>query len=147
MTMLSGVNHVAILTMDLDRFLEFYCDVFDVDVVFSETTPAFRHAIVRTGADSWIHPAEVTGNAHAEALPKMFQRGHLDHLALGARSAPHFDTLRQRLIDRGATDGTVEDLGAFHSIWFTDPDGMNAELTLIVDEALSGIHEPRPLSE
>jgi catechol 2,3-dioxygenase-like lactoylglutathione lyase family enzyme len=145
MTMLTGVNHVAVLTADLDRFVAFYCDVFDLDVAFSETTPMFRHAIVRAGPDSWIHPAEVADNAHADALPAMFQRGHLDHVALGASSAAHFETLRQRLIDHGATDGTVEDLGAFHSLWFTDPDGMHAELTLIVDPTLDGIHAPRPL--
>lgn len=145
MTMLTGVNHVAILTADLDRFVEFYREVFDLDVVFSETTPTFRHAILRAGPDSWIHPAEVADNTHADALPAMFDRGHLDHVALGAASADDFETLRQRLIDGGATDGKTQDLGAFHSLWFTDPDGMDAELTLIVDPTLAGIHEPRPL--
>ena len=146
MTMLTGVNHVAVLTADLDRFVEFYRDVFELEVVFSETTPAFRHAILRAGEDSWIHPAEVAENAHGTALPAMFQRGHLDHVALGAASSEHFETLRDRLVARGATDGAVEDLGAFHSIWFTDPDGMQAELTLIVDATLQGIHAPRPLN-
>jgi catechol 2,3-dioxygenase-like lactoylglutathione lyase family enzyme len=145
MTMLTGVNHVAVLTTDLDRFVDFYRDVFELDVVFSEATPAFRHAILRTGEDSWIHPAEVAENAHGTALPAMFQRGHVDHVALGAASAEHFETLRHRLIARRATDGAVEDLGAFHSLWFTDPDGMHAELTLIVDPTLKGIHAPRPL--
>ena len=97
MTMLTGVNHVAVLTADLDRFVEFYRDVFELEVVFSETTPAFRHAILRAGEDSWIHPAEVAENAHGTALPAMFQRGHLDHVALGAASAEHFETLRDRL--------------------------------------------------
>jgi hypothetical protein len=46
---------------------------------------------------------------------------------------------------RRATDGMVEDLGAFHSLWFTDPDGMRGELTLIVDRELVGIHAPTPL--
>ena len=49
MTLLAGVNHVAVLTTDLDRFVDFYTGVFDLDVVFTETTPAFRHAILRTG--------------------------------------------------------------------------------------------------
>ena len=49
MDLLTGVNHVAVLTADLDRFVEFYTEVFDLEVVFTETTPAFRHAIVRTG--------------------------------------------------------------------------------------------------
>ncbi|MGH9272300.1 MAG: VOC family protein [Ilumatobacteraceae bacterium] len=146
MTTLTGVNHVAVMTTDLDRFVDFYVDVFDIEVVFSETTPAFRHAILRTGPHSWIHPAEVTDNPHGAALPKMFDRGHLDHVALGASSPETFDAARRRLVDRGATDGTVEDLGAFHSVWFRDPDGMHVELTLIVDPSLQGIHEPRPIA-
>ena len=63
MDLLTGVNHIAVLTTDLDRFVDFYTDVFDVEVVFTETTPAFRHAIVRTGPTSWLHPAELGGNA------------------------------------------------------------------------------------
>jgi len=145
MPLTRGLNHVAVLTDDLDRFVEFYTAVFDVGVVFTETTPAFRHAIVRVGADSWLHPAEVAGNRHGAARPAMFERGHLDHLALVADSVDAFHELRDRLVARGATDGTVEDLGAFHSLWFTDPDGMRGELTLIVDPDLAAIHAPTPL--
>ncbi|SNQ48867.1 Bleomycin resistance protein (fragment) [Frankia canadensis] len=75
----------------------------------------------------------------------MFDRGHLDHLALTAASPTAFATLRERLVAREASDGVVEDLGAFHSLWFRDPDGMRAELVLIVDVGLAGIHAPRPL--
>ncbi|WP_019874297.1 VOC family protein [Sporichthya polymorpha] len=145
MTLLTGLNHVAVLTADLDRFVNFYAGVFDAEVVFRESTPAFRHAILRTGPDSWLHPAEVGENPHAAALPEMFARGHLDHLALGARDPESFAEARRRLLDRDATDGTVEDLGAFHALWFVDPDGMRGELTLIVDESLTGIHAPQPL--
>ena len=145
MPLTSGLNHIAVLTDDLDRFVAFYRDVFDLDVVFEEATPEFRHAILRTGPDSWIHPAEVSGNQHGAALPAMFQRGHLDHLALSASSPEAFAELRRRLVEQGATDGTLEDLGAFHALWFTDPDGMRGELTLIVDPQLKGIHAPTPL--
>ena len=144
MTMLTGVNHVAVLTADLDRFVEFYRDVFDLEVAFSETTPMFRHAILRTGPQSWIHPVELVDNAHTTALPTAFQRGHLDHVALGATDPATFDELRRRLIDRGVTEGRIDDLGAFHSVGFEDPDGMQVELTVIVDPTLAGIHEPRP---
>lgn len=145
MRLTRGLNHVAVLTDDLDRFVEFYTSVFDLEVAFSETTAAFRHAHLRTGADSWLHPAEVFGNAHGAPSPEMFQRGHLDHLALSADSPAAFETLRDRLSRRGATDGTTEDLGAFHALWFTDPDGMRGELTLIVDPDLDSIHAPAPL--
>ena len=103
MDLLSGVNHIAVLTADLDRFVDFYTDVFGVDVVFTETTPAFRHAIVRTGPTSWLHPAELAGNAHATASPAMFDRGHLDHVALTAATPASFATIRERLVARGAT--------------------------------------------
>ena len=145
MSLLSGVNHVAVMTRNLDRFVEFYRDVFELDVVFNETTPAFRHAILRTGPTSWLHPAEVTGSTHGAGSPAMFDRGHLDHIALTATSPDDFETLRRRLVERGATNGAVDDLGAFHSVWFEDPDGMRGELVVIVDEALSGIHAPTPL--
>jgi catechol 2,3-dioxygenase-like lactoylglutathione lyase family enzyme len=146
MSLLTGVNHVAVLTDDLDRFVDFYTSVFELEVVFTEATPAFRHAILRTGPDSWLHPAEVSGNPHGAAVPAMFQRGHLDHLAVGAASEEAFAVLRQRLMERGACDHSVDDLGAFRSLWFEDPDGMRVELTVIVDPALDGIHEPRPLA-
>ena len=146
MDLLAGVNHIAVLTTDLDRFIEFYTDVFDLEVVFRERTPAFRHAIVRTGPTSWLHPAQVDGNAHGAALPALFDRGHLDHLALTATSAASFRVIRDRLIAPGAPDGTVEDLGAFHSVWFVDPDGMRVEVVVIIDDGLDGIHAPRPLA-
>ena len=37
-------------------------------------------------------------------------------------------------------------LGAFHSVWFTDPDGMRTELVLIVDPQLHDIHAPTPVT-
>ncbi|MGH3670936.1 MAG: VOC family protein [Pseudonocardiaceae bacterium] len=145
MALINGVNHVAILTDNLDRFVDFYTQVLEVDIVFAEDTPAFRHAILRTGPNSWLHPAQVTGNSYGAAVPRMFDRGHLDHLALTATSADTFEILRRRLVARNACDGTVDDLGRFHALWFEDPDGMQVELTLIIDPDLGGIHAPRPL--
>lgn len=142
MPLVSGLNHVAILTADLERFIAFYQGIFGAEVVFREGTP-FRHAILRIGADSWLHPVEAKNNPHSMALPRMFQRGHLDHLALTAASPAAFDELRKRLVDCGASDGAVDNLGAFHTLSFEDPDDMRGEVTLIVDPALSRIHEPR----
>jgi catechol 2,3-dioxygenase-like lactoylglutathione lyase family enzyme len=144
--MLTGVNHLAVVTADLDRFVAFYRDVFDLPVVFREDGPPLRHAILRTGPASWLHPAELADNPHGTASAAMFERGHIDHLALGAVDERSFEAARGRLVERGATDGRIDDLGPFHSVWFTDPDGMRAELVVIVDPTLAGIHEPRPLA-
>lgn len=146
MNLVDGINHVAILTSDLDRFVAFYAAMFDVELVFREETPAFRHAILRAGATSWLHPVEVQGNAHGSGVPDMFARGHLDHVALTAASAETFEVVRGRLVAAGASDGSVEDVGAFHTLWFTDPDGMRGELSLVVDPALREFHAPRKLA-
>jgi catechol 2,3-dioxygenase-like lactoylglutathione lyase family enzyme len=143
MSLLAGLNHVAILTADLDRFVDFYTRVFDLKVVFNEETPAFRHAILRISGQSWLHPAEVKGNPHGAAVPRLFDRGHLDHIALAAAGPMDFERLRRRLVRKGASNGEVEDLGAFRAMWFKDPDGMRGELVLVMDTALRGIHEPR----
>lgn len=145
MKLVSGINHVAFITADLERFVAFYRDVFDLPLIFEETAPTFRHAILRAGASCWLHPVAVSGNPHGTALPDMFARGHLDHVALTAASPEAFATLRERLVTRGASDGNVEDLGAFHALWFRDPDGMRGELSLIVDERLQSFHAPVPL--
>lgn len=145
MSLLRGLNHVAILTADLDRFIGFYDRVFEAEVVFRETDP-FRHAILRVGATSWLHPIEAPDSPHATAIPRMFGRGHLDHLALTAASSAAFDELRRRLMQCGASNGAVDDLGAFRTLSFEDPDGMRGELTLIIDPGLTDIHDPRPLA-
>ena len=146
MSLVSGINHVAIITEDLDRFVDFYTRCFELELVFAEDTPAFRHAILRAGASAWLHPAALKGNVHGAALPEMFSRGHLDHLALLAPSAEAFHAIRERLVKNAASDGTVEDLGAMHALWFQDPDGMRGEICVIVDPLLRGFHAPRPLA-
>jgi catechol 2,3-dioxygenase-like lactoylglutathione lyase family enzyme len=65
----SGINHVAILTEDVDRFCAFYADVFGATVVFAETTPAFRHAILSVGGDGVLHPVEVATTRTAGRRP------------------------------------------------------------------------------
>lgn len=143
--LLAGLNHVAIVTADLDRFIAFYARTFGLEVVFKESTLGMRHAILRVSADSWLHPVEILGNPHAAATPKMFDRGHIDHLSLAAASAAAFERVRCDLMACSASSGVVQDLGAYHALWFEDPDGMQGELTLIVDPNLRDIHAPRPL--
>jgi hypothetical protein len=75
----------------------------------------------------------------------MFDRGHLDHIALTAASYDAFKEIRDRLVGRDASTGAIDDLGPFHSIWFEDPDEMSGEVVVIVRPELDGIHEPRPL--
>ncbi|MBN4005071.1 VOC family protein [Nostoc sp. LPT] len=112
MNLVSGIHHVAVVTADIDRFIGFYTDVFKMPVIFQETTPAFRHALLLAGLQSVLHAAEMPNNIHSSGLPDMFGRGHIDHLALNAPTESAFQIIRRKLIDRrGVSDGAIADLG------------------------------------
>lgn len=141
--LIASINHAAIQTRDLGRFVDFYCGVLGLEQVFSEDTPTLRHAIVRCGPQSWLHPVEVPATSGPGA-ERPFERGRLDHIALTVATAEAFTHLRRRLMACGASDGRIDNLGAFRTMWFTDPDGMKVELTLIVDPSLRHVHAPTP---
>ena len=141
---LTGVNHVALVTANLDRFVDFYRRVFDASVIPFPGEADFRHAMVMVGDQTGLHPFEVAGNPNGAALPRMFARGHLDHVALNAASEAAFFELRRRLVAAAACDGAITDFGPVLSVWFEDPDGMGAEVCWTRDRALRGVHGPRP---
>jgi catechol 2,3-dioxygenase-like lactoylglutathione lyase family enzyme len=140
--LLSGINHVAVLTGDTERFLEFYDGVFGVTHEVLQEREGFKLTLVWVGPTSELNVFELGGNAeHARQTP-MFGRGRLDHLALEASSIDAFDEIRQRLLARGATDGFVTDFGHILSLFFRDPDGLEAEVCVQNPDALPGTHNP-----
>jgi catechol 2,3-dioxygenase-like lactoylglutathione lyase family enzyme len=147
MQLTTGINHVAIMTEDLDRFVAFDTEVFGASVVFEETNPTFRHAILSVGGVSVLHPVQPDDNPHGPASDAMFRRGHLDHLAVDVPSREAFDELRARLVERGVSDGVVTDLGPKLSFWSVDPDGMHLEVDWVRDPSLQGFHAPRPIAQ
>lgn len=128
--MLAGVNHIAFVTSDLDRLIEFYGTVFEAKVTHDMVEERARHALIDIGRDATLHVFEMAGNPHAAASPAMFDRGHLDHIALNVQDEPTFQQLRRRLVERGASDGTVTDFGVVKTCFFRDPDGMDAEIAV-----------------
>ena len=133
--LLSGINHVAVLTQDTDRFHAFYREVFDATVFADEMHQRGRPGgppVVRrpSGRTRELNVFELPGNAEAEHHTPMFGRGPIDHMGLQAESQEAFDEIRRRLIERGATDGFVTDFGVAISLFFIDPDGLEGEVVL-----------------
>ena len=141
--LLNGFNHVAILTKDTQRFVDFYRDVFEAEVDgFQDMGDEGRLTFVRVGAQAEINLFEVKGNTEAERQKPMFGRGRIDHLGLQADSLEAFETIRQRLIDRGASDEFVTDFGPVLSMFFTDPDGLEGEVCVANPDAQPGVTNP-----
>ena len=69
-TLLDGVNHIALLTRDMDRFIRFYQEVFDAQVVHDNRHHAGhvgeRMVIMALGGQSTFNVFEVPGNTQAQ---------------------------------------------------------------------------------
>jgi catechol 2,3-dioxygenase-like lactoylglutathione lyase family enzyme len=128
--LLDGINHVAILTKDTDRFVAFYSEVFGATVMGEGRPPFGRLTFVELGGGREINLFEVDGNDEADRQVPMFGRGRLDHLGFQAASMDAFDEARRRLMARGATDGFVTDFGHVYSLFFIDPDGLECEVVV-----------------
>jgi len=141
--LLDGIDHVAVLTADTDRLLEFYGEVFGA-TVDGETRngDGLRLTRVKVGPHSELNVFEIAGNDEASRQVPMFGRGRLDHLALHAASIDAFETIRDRLIERGSSDGFVTDFGAVLSLFFRDPDGLEAEVCVTNPDAQPGVMNP-----
>jgi catechol 2,3-dioxygenase-like lactoylglutathione lyase family enzyme len=144
--LLKGLNHVAVLTRDASRLNDFYRDVFDAEILrdgseFPEGEGP-RLSIIKIGDWAELNVFQVEGNTEADRQTPMFGRGRLDHLALQAASVEAFETIRERLMARGAADDFVTDFGPMLSVFFRDPDGLESEVCVENPDAVAGTHNP-----
>src|SRR5262249_20317625 len=120
--LLDGINHVAVLTGDTDRLHTFYREVFDATVSHDMSEgPGVRLSFIDVGPHTELNVFQIDGNAEPAHQTPMFGRGRLDHIGLHAASLHAFDTIRERLMARGATDGFVTDFGPILSVFFVHP--------------------------
>ena len=147
MALVKGITHTAVVTGDLDRLVAFYNEMFETTLIELEETPFGRVGIVRLGAGSALNFFEIDGNEHVAGQPVMFDRGHIDHFGLAVTDSDAFWSLRDRLVERGHSNGDVTDFGPVLGFDFIDPDGMTCEVNLVLDPELAGGHAPEPYRE
>ena len=140
--LLDGIHHVAILTSDTDRLVRFYGEVFGAVVQDTSVDGPVRLTFLDIGPDTEFNIFEIDGNHEAEHQTPMFGRGRIDHLGVRAASIEAFNEIRHRLMNRDATDGFVTDFGPVLSLFFTDPDGLEAEVCVPNPDATPGERNP-----
>jgi catechol 2,3-dioxygenase-like lactoylglutathione lyase family enzyme len=129
--LLNGINHIALISKDIDALRVFYTEVFDAEV--GPTKPHGDQGdetmtTIRIGPHTELNVFTIAGNPEPDRQKPMWGRGRLDHFGLQAASADSFETIRQRLVDHGASDGEVNDFGSVRSLFFRDPDGLEGEV-------------------
>ena len=140
--MLAGFDHVAVLTADLRRFVDFYEDVFGATSEGGLTEDGVEMVVLRIGPSSELNVFQIEGNDEASGQTPMFARGRLDHFAFRAESLEQFDQLRDELVARGCSDGFVTDFGHVLSVFLRDPEGLELELCVENPDAVPGRINP-----
>jgi catechol 2,3-dioxygenase-like lactoylglutathione lyase family enzyme len=137
--LLDGVHHIALLTSDTDRLVDFYETIFGATVEDSTVDGPVRLTFLSIGPATELNVFEVDGNDQATHQTPMFGRGRLDHLGVRATSIDAFSEIRRRLVEFGASDGFVTDFGPVLSLFFTDPDGLEPEVCVPSPDAVPGV--------
>ncbi len=129
--LLDGINHIAWISKDVARLGRFYAEVFDAEVGPTRPhgqDPGETMTVIRIGPHTELNIVTIEGNTEPDRQTPMWGRGRIDHLGFQAASTAAFATISQHLIDTGASDGTVNDFGSVHSMFFRDPDGLEGEV-------------------
>ena len=130
----SGFNHVATMTANLERYLQFYGDVFGAEVITIMDAEGDhpRMAVVNMGGGGALNVFEVPADSIVGDRTKMGGRGPIDHYAFAVASEKKLLEIRDRLVERGASPGEVTQFGpALLSVFFRDPDGAELEVAFL----------------
>jgi catechol 2,3-dioxygenase-like lactoylglutathione lyase family enzyme len=131
----TGINHIATMTTDLERHARFYGDVFDARVTFTmDAAPDHpRMWILDLGGGSALNVFEV---GEADILGDRRQqggRGAIDHFGIAVDSLAELQQVQERLVVAGADIGEIQDLVGECSLFFLVPDGMELEVCAPLD--------------
>jgi catechol 2,3-dioxygenase-like lactoylglutathione lyase family enzyme len=126
----TGFNHVATVTSDLDRVVDFYERVFGAVVTFEmeEKDDHPRMSILDLGGGAALNVFEVPEGSIIGDRRRQGGRGPIDHYALAVDSYATLEQVRDRLVEAGADIGEIHQLGNVWSLFFRDPDGMELEV-------------------
>ena len=92
--LLSGINHIAVISMDAQRLGNFYRTVFDAEV-----GPTRAHGSgetmtnIRVGPTTELNVFVITGNTEANRQTPMWGRGRIDHIVVCRRLPPKISKL------------------------------------------------------
>jgi catechol 2,3-dioxygenase-like lactoylglutathione lyase family enzyme len=133
-----GVNHLALITTDMDATVRFYHGVLGARLVMTVATPAFKHYFFDIAPGTTLAFFEYLGErvdsfAKPAGVPYA-QASQFDHLALALADEEALLRLRDRLKDHNCEVTDVVDHGTMRSIYFTDPTGIALEASWWVAE-------------
>jgi len=126
-----GINHLALVTADMDATVRFYHGVLGARLVATIGTPTFRHYFFEFGPQNTVAFFEYTGMplehfAKPAGVPDP-RAMQFDHLSFNLPDEDALLALRDRLKSNECEVTDVVDHGFIRSIYFMDPNGIALE--------------------
>lgn len=134
-----GINHLALVTNDMDATVRFYHGVLGARLVADLGTESFRHYFFEFGPENTVaffeyHDIELEPFAKPAGVPDP-RAPQFDHLSFNLPDEAALEALRARLKAAGCEVTDVVDHGMIRSIYFTDPNGIALEASWWVIDA------------
>ena len=120
------LQHVLVLTDDLDATKAFYCDVLGLEVGARPTLPFPGYWLYADGV-ACVHVAEREPyDAHASSMGLPAKASPVDHVAFAANG---YDALIE-LLGAAGVEVTTNHSAAGAQLFFDDPNGARIELVV-----------------
>ena len=135
-----GVNHLALVTPDMDTTVRFYHGVLGMRLVASVMAGPMRHYFFEIGPENTLAFFEVRGAETFSApagIPDRLRKAQFDHLSFNVADEDALVDLQERLRAHGCEVTPIIDHGFVRSVYFNDPHGIALEASWWSIEATS----------
>ena len=132
-----GINHLALVTPDMDATVRFYAGVLGMPLVATTMAGPMRHYFFEMADGNTIVFFEVAGaETFAKPAGGPSDRAiQLDHISFNVPDEHSLEMLRKRLLSAGSEVTEVVDHEFIRSVYFTDPNGIALEASWWVVDA------------
>jgi len=128
----NGINHLAMVTGDMDKTIRFWRDLVGMRLVAGLGRPGYRHYFFEISENDliaffeWpdIVPASEKDHGRPVSGPFIF-----DHISFGVETEEDLWRLKDKLSAGGFSVSEVIDHGFIHSIYAFDPNGIPIEFS------------------
>ena len=124
-----GINHLALITPDMDATVRFYHGVLGMRLVATLMAGPMRHYFFEIAPENTIaffewHGARTFSKPAGVRIDAALQ---LDHISFNLPDEQALLDLRDRLLSHNVEITEVVDHNIMHSVYFTDPTGIALE--------------------
>jgi catechol 2,3-dioxygenase-like lactoylglutathione lyase family enzyme len=137
MTRYTGINHLAMVTGDMDATIHFWRDLLGARLVAGLGNGKYRHYFFELSSEDMIaffEWPEVEKIPHKDHGVPVRGPAAFDHVALGVESDRDLVELKKKLEAAGFWVSEIIDHGFIHSIYSFDPNRIPIEFSAPVKE-------------